>query len=178
MKISRILKRLSFYGFKEAIKVMSYLDHRLYMKMYIPLLKKNGMTIIGTPRFIGAKVKFDDFDRITLNHRVVISEECYFLTHDYSITTALIAIDKEPKSDIALVRDIVVGYNVFIGARTVVMPGTTIGNNVIIGTGAVVRGNIPDDSIVIGNPGVIIRNIKDQAVKWEKYLDSNFVRQD
>jgi serine acetyltransferase len=36
------------------------------------------------------------------------------------------------------------------------MPNTTIGNNCVIGAGAVVRGVIPDNSVVIGNPGKVV----------------------
>ena len=39
------------------------------------------------------------------------------------------------------------------------MPGVTIGNNVVIGSGSVVTKNIPDNVIAAGNPCRIIRNI-------------------
>jgi acetyltransferase-like isoleucine patch superfamily enzyme len=148
------------------------------MKLYVPLLKRNGMKITGKPRYIGFHVKFDNFDNIHLGDRVVISDECFLLTHDYSITTALIAINKMPKSDIQLIRDIKIGNNVFIGKRSIIMPNAEIGNNVIIGAGSVVRGKIPNNSIVMGNPATIVGNIKEQALKWETFLDTNFVKED
>lgn len=49
-----------------------------------------------------------------------------------------------------------IGENAFIGASVVVLPGTHIGKSVIIGAGAVVKGNIPDYAIVVGNPAKII----------------------
>ena len=49
------------------------------------------MRINGEPRFIAKSVKFDDFDRIQINDRLVVSMNVHFLTHDYSYTTALIA---------------------------------------------------------------------------------------
>src|SRR5690554_3673125 len=133
MNLKRIFSRILFHLRKVFIKKISLFNHRLYMKYYIPLLKSQGMKIEGTPRYIGANVVFDDFNLITMGDRVVISDECHFLTHDYSITTALIAIDKSPKTDIALVRGIRVGNNVFIGKKSIIMPNTKIGNNVIIG---------------------------------------------
>ena len=36
------------------------------------------------------------------------------------------------------------------------MPGVTIGNNVIIGAGAVIAKDIPEDSVVVGNPAKVI----------------------
>jgi acetyltransferase-like isoleucine patch superfamily enzyme len=148
------------------------------MKLYIRLLKFNGMNLKGTPRYIGIDVKFDDISLITLGHRVVISDECHFLTHDYSFTTALIAINKQPIMDIALIRGIEVGNNVFIGKKSIIMPNSKIGNDVIIGAGSVIRGTIPDNSIVIGNPGEVIGKLTVQAVKWESRIEDYQLKKD
>ena len=53
------------------------------MRMYIPLLKKNGVKINGTPRYIGIHVSFDDFSKIEIGNNTTISDECHLLTHDY-----------------------------------------------------------------------------------------------
>ncbi|WP_233379601.1 acyltransferase [Maribellus sp. CM-23] len=137
-----------------------------------------GLKIYGTPRYIGKDVKFDNFSKVELGDRIVISNDCFFLTHDYSVTTALISIGEKPKTDIALERPIKIGNNVFIGKRSIIMPNTTIEDNVIIGAGTVVRGVIPKNSIAIGNPCTVIGNIQEQALKWKKYLDSDKIRQD
>lgn len=178
MNIKRIINRLVFHFAKLGIVGVSYLNHRAYMKMYIPLLKRNGMKITGMPRYIGAHVRFDDFDKIEIGDRVVISDESILLTHDYSITTALISINEPPTSDIALVRDIKIGNNVFIGKRSIIMPNTQIGNNVIVGAGSVVRGIIPDDSVIIGNPATVVGSVADQAQKWKNKLGTSNTRQD
>ena len=164
--IKRKLIRLIFYSLKVTIYIISYFNHRFYMRLYIPLLKAFGMTINGSPRYIGKDVKFDDFDLITMGDRVVISDGCYFLTHDYSITTILIANNQKPDTDIAVVRGISIGNNVFIGRGTLVMPNTKIGNNVVIGAMSVVRGVIPDGSIAIGNPCKPISTVEVQYNKW------------
>lgn len=54
-----------------------------------------------------------------------------------------------------------IGNCCFIGVRSIVLPGVTIGNEVIIGAGSVVTKDIPSNCIVAGNPAKIIReNIK------------------
>ena len=155
--------------------MIAYVDSRLYMKLYNNLLRRNGFNLTGTPRFIAKSVKFDDFSRISLGDRVVISMHVYFLTHDYSYTTALIAIDDQPKTDIGILRSITVGDNVFIGMNSIILPGTTIGNNVIIGAGSVVRGNIPDNSVITGNPASHIMDIREFAEKSKKRVDNDFL---
>lgn len=46
--------------------------------------------------------------------------------------------------------------NVYIGNNTMIMPGVTIGNDVIIGAGSVVTKSIPDGKIAAGNPARIV----------------------
>lgn len=130
----------------------------------------SGVKFSGNPRYISLRTRFDDFNRIHLSERVVISENVVFLTHDYSVTTALIAIGNKPKTDVAFLKDIHVGRNTFIGLGSIVLPGSVIGSNVIVGAGSVVRGNIPDNSIYIGNPGKVVANILDKAAIWEQDL--------
>lgn len=174
----RKFNRVNYHFKLKLIVWVSYFDHRLFMNLFIPLLKSQGMKMTGTPRYIGAHVKFDDFHLITVGDRVVISDECHLLTHDYSITTALHASGEKVEKDIALIRGIKIGNNVFIGKKTILMPNTTIGDNIIIGAGSVVRGNIESDSIYAGNPAVKLKSIFTQIDKWKDLLKSDNIRID
>lgn len=49
-----------------------------------------------------------------------------------------------------------IGERCFIGVNAMILPGVTIGDECIIGAGAVVGNNIPPYSIVTGNPAKII----------------------
>jgi acetyltransferase-like isoleucine patch superfamily enzyme len=61
--------------------------------------------------------------------------------------------------------DTKIGNNCFIGINSIIMPGVTIGNEVIIGAGSVVTKNIPDNCIAAGNPAKIIKT----GIRCEKY---------
>ena len=154
--MKRKLNKLVFYTLKFLINFLVYFDSRSYMFYYNKLLRFVGLNLNGTPRFIAKSVKFDDFNRITLGDRAVVSMNVHFLTHDYSYTTALNAINENPKTDIGIFRNIFVGNNVFIGMNTILLPGTTIGDNVIIGAGSVLRGNIPADRAAFRRPQRLI----------------------
>ena len=52
---------------------------------------------------------------------------------------------------------VIIGNNVFIGARSIILSNVKIGNNCIIGAGSVVTKNIPDNSIACGNPAKVIK---------------------
>jgi virginiamycin A acetyltransferase len=54
-------------------------------------------------------------------------------------------------------RDTVIGHDVWLCYRAIVCPGARIGNGVIVGAGAVVRGEVPDYAIVTGNPAQVTR---------------------
>lgn len=60
-------------------------------------------------------------------------------------------------------RDTVIGHDVWIGMNAIIMPGTTIGNGVIVGAGAVVSGKVPDYAIVAGNRAEVVRMRFDDA---------------
>jgi acetyltransferase-like isoleucine patch superfamily enzyme len=51
-----------------------------------------------------------------------------------------------------------VGDNCFIGARSIIMPGVTVGEGSIVGAGAVVTKDVPARSLVAGNPAVVVRS--------------------
>lgn len=50
-----------------------------------------------------------------------------------------------------------VGDRCFLGANCIIMPGVKIGDEVIVGAGAVVTKDVPSNCIVVGNPAKIIR---------------------
>lgn len=47
----------------------------------------------------------------------------------------------------------------------IILPGVTIGNNVVIGAGAVVSKNIPDNSVAVGIPAKVIKPIDEYFQK-------------
>lgn len=49
-----------------------------------------------------------------------------------------------------------IGQNCFIGGRSLILPGVTIGDSCIVGAGSVVTRSVPANSIVAGNPARVI----------------------
>lgn len=56
-------------------------------------------------------------------------------------------------------KPIHIGKNVWLGGDVKVLPGVTIGDNTIIGTGSIVTKDIPSNVIAAGNPCKVIREI-------------------
>lgn len=55
---------------------------------------------------------------------------------------------------------VIIGDTVWIGGGAIILPGVTIGNNVVIGAGSVVTKDIPDNVIAVGNPCRVIKENK------------------
>ena len=56
-----------------------------------------------------------------------------------------------------------IGNDVWIGGNVTILPGVTIGNNVVVAAGAVVTKDVPDNSIVGGVPARLIREIENDV---------------
>ncbi|KAB0678888.1 acyltransferase [Aureimonas leprariae] len=55
-------------------------------------------------------------------------------------------------------RDTVIGRRCFIGARSMILPGVTVGDECVVGSGSVVTKDVPPRSVVAGNPARVIRS--------------------
>lgn len=64
---------------------------------------------------------------------------------------------------------VVIGDYVYLGTGTQIMPGVTIGNNVLVAAGSIVTKSVPDNVVVGGNPARIICTIDEYIKKNEKY---------
>ena len=54
---------------------------------------------------------------------------------------------------------ITIGDDCWFGGSVIVLPGVTIGDNVVVGAGSVVTHDIPSNTVVAGNPAHIIRHV-------------------
>ena len=56
-------------------------------------------------------------------------------------------------------KEVHIGNNVWIGANATILPGVTIGDNTVIGAGAVVSRDIPANVVAMGVPCKVVREI-------------------
>lgn len=60
---------------------------------------------------------------------------------------------------LAVSEPITFGDDVWIGGNCTILPGVTVGSNVIIAAGAVVNRDVPDNCIVAGVPARVVKNL-------------------
>ncbi|MEO7352109.1 MAG: acyltransferase [Marmoricola sp.] len=56
-------------------------------------------------------------------------------------------------------RPVHIGDNVWVGAHALVLKGTTVGRDSVVGAGAVVRGEVPPGVVIVGNPAQIVKHL-------------------
>jgi putative colanic acid biosynthesis acetyltransferase WcaF len=102
---------------------------------------------------LGPKSEVYNLAKVILKERSTVSQYAYLCagTHDFS----------DPNLPL-VVGDIVVGTDVFIGARAFVLPGLVIGDRAVVGACAVVTRDIEPGIVAGGNPArpIGIRNKK------------------
>ena len=87
---------------------------------------------------------------IYIGDNTTISFDVAFVTHD-AATRVLRNLPGRNKETV-IYGPIKIGKNCFIGCRSVILPGVTIGDNVIIGAGSVVNKDIPSNVVAAGVP--------------------------
>lgn len=100
---------------------------------------------------------------VEIGNHVEIASGCRFVTHDGSVW---VLREFEGLEKIDKFGRIIVGNNVFIGLNTTILPGVTIGDNVVIGACSLVNKNIPSGEVWAGVPAKRICSL-------EEYKDKN-----
>lgn len=77
-----------------------------------------------------------------------------------------------PFDDGNINKKVIVGSYCWIGARTIILPGVTIGKSCIIGAGSVVNKDVPDYTIAAGNP-VVFKKKRNNIQTIKKLEEEN-----
>ena len=94
--------------------------------------------------------------KISIGNNTMIGANCKIIDNDFHPLNSNKRILNNPE-DIKK-REISIGNNCFIGMNTIILKGTIIGDNSIVGAGSVVSGKFKSDSIICGNPAVKIKD--------------------
>lgn len=129
---------------------------------------------VGKGYRISPDVNFSGVENITIGERVSIGSRCFLWAGpstgrisigddvlfgpEVLVTAANYRFnDGSPVTNQRMDEaDVVIGDDVWIGARAILLPGATVGSGAIIGAGALVKGNIPPDAIAVGMPARVI----------------------
>ena len=113
---------------------------------------ENGILELGSG-FFNSNVKIRCKNNIKIGNKVAISHDVTIMDSDGH------NVDYDGYQ---MTKPIIIGDNVWIGSRTLIMKGVTIGDGAIIAAGSVVTKDVPANSMVAGIPAKVIK----ENVKW------------
>lgn len=146
--IGRIIRRFeSFWWLKVRRKPVDY-ARKLGVKI------GDGCQILDDPLMVFGSEPW----LITIGNQVDITGGVRFICHEGGMWCARRI--KPELNDYDLFRPIRIGNNVMVGTRAIIMPGVSIGNNVIIAGCSVITKDVPDGAVVAGIPAKQISTVE------------------
>lgn len=106
--------------------------------------------ISGSTIYSWESVKIGNYTRIGAN--------CKIIDNDFH-PVELEYRHKGLNKDYTRRKPIEIGDDCFIGANSIILKGTKLGNNVIVGAGSVVHGTWPDNCVIAGNPAKLVKRL-------------------
>lgn len=165
LKIKRAFRKFKLF----LIYPAQILPRKYYIKFIESCYADSVVFDKEPPRFIAADVYFDKSNKIYIGGGSTITAQTIILTHDYSVDYGLMAVHKNnPQHEQKYCKEVHIGNHTFIGQRSLILPGITIGNNVIIGAGSLVNRDIPDNVVAAGVPAKVICPIEEWIEKRMK----------
>lgn len=135
---------------------------KLYPEKYA---KRIGVNFKGKCRIYGSSYSMFGTEPwlINIGDNVHITLDVKFICHDGGTL-----IFRKSIPDLEITKPINIGNNVYIGVRSIIMPGVTIGNNCIIGAGSIVTKDIPSNSVYAGIPAKFIKTSDEYLEKLKR----------
>lgn len=106
--------------------------------------------ISGSTIYAWKSIKIGNYTRVGANCKIIDND-----FHPVELEYRHKALNEE----YARRAPIEIGDDCFIGMNSIILKGTKLGNNVIVGAGSVVHGTFPDNCIIAGNPAKIVKKL-------------------
>ena len=128
-----------------------FIDDGVFIGRNSILSCKNGSIYLKNQVNIGFNCEIMSASSVTVGEKALIAAYSYLIggDHEFSLSNRAV-LDQERKS-----IGIELEEGVWLGAGVKVLDGVKIGRNAIIGAGAVVTKDIPENSVAVGNPARI-----------------------
>ena len=118
----------------------------------------NGKNIhVGDNFFANYNVTILDNREVTIGDNVLIGPHTLIATVGHPLSPAA------RRKRRAIAKPVRIGNDVWIGGNATILPGVTIGNNVVIAAGAVVTEDVPDNTLAAGVPARKIRELENDV---------------
>lgn len=124
------------------------------------LLPERGL-VIGDRCVIGARTSFTAHESIVVGDDVWCGQDVFVSDASHGYQDADVPIGRQ----LGAHQPVSIGAGSWIGHGSIILPGTTIGRNVVVAAGSVVRGVVEDHAVVGGAPARVLRRFE-PGVGW------------
>ncbi|GAB2575815.1 sugar O-acetyltransferase [Kribbella endophytica] len=119
-----------------------------------PVYSDHGINIrLGRNVFVNQGCRFNDIGGIEIGDEVMFGPDVSLISSGHPVAPA----ERRRGITAAPIR---IGRNVWIGASAMILPGVTIGDDSVIGAGAVVTHDVPAGTLAVGSPARVVRSIR------------------
>jgi acetyltransferase-like isoleucine patch superfamily enzyme len=112
-----------------------------------------GEVRIGAKTVMGQECTISAFQHVSIGRECIVADRVMLIDFDHG----MVEVERPIRLQGIYKRDVRVGHNVWIGYGACILRGATVGDNSVIGTSAVVTGEVPTNAVVGGVPARVIR---------------------
>ena len=113
----------------------------------------SGKLIIGPHVYINRNCNIVSHTFIKIGKKCTIGPNVCIYDHDHNFRS-------QNRDTEYVCKPITIGDNVWIGSNVIIIKGVTIGDNSVIAAGAIVKGDVPSNSIYVSNSEYSIKPIE------------------
>ena len=129
------------------------LGDKVLLHRYVKLSAYGGKIEIGNNSYIGDRTEIHAGESVKIGNNVNIAWDCNILDRDYHAFNG----------DSEVVKPVVIEDHVWIGVRSIILKGVTIGEGAVVAAGSVVTRDVPAGCLVAGNPAKVMK----ENVTWK-----------
>jgi acetyltransferase-like isoleucine patch superfamily enzyme len=135
----------------------SWIGHRCKIRVH------EGEFSLGAKSVMGQDCTVSAYQHVAIGRECIIADRVMMIDFDHG----MVETERPIREQGIYKRNVDIGHNVWIGYGACLLRGVSVGENSVIGTSAVVTGNVPANAVVAGIPARLIRTRKaPKTFRW------------
>ena len=127
-----------------------------------------GEVRIGDKTVLGQECTISAYQHVSIGEQCIFADRVMLIDFDHNVAD----VERPVRVQGIHKRDVRVGNNVWIGFGAQLLCGVTVGDNAIVGAGAVVTRDVPANAVVAGVPARVIRMREaPRTLRWGEPVD-------
>ena len=165
---SQVLAKLTFGPFVDSKTNILQVGEGSLVRGNVSFVKNGACLLVGNNTAINGSTSFSIASNVEIGNNVLISFDCLFMDHDGHSSDPEIResdlpdlLNDRPKAwETVKILPIRIEDSAWVGARSTILKGVTIGQGAIVAAGSVVTKSVSPFVIVAGNPARQVNKVR------------------